>query len=63
MTPINGGEQMFAIAIFVVGAVIYASIFANVTSLLGKFDEKDRRLKEHLTAVEEFFKVHNTIPH
>ncbi len=55
--PENDAERMYGIFMFVVGAVVYASIFANVTSLLGKFDEAKNRFTDTVSSVAEFFRV------
>lgn len=62
ITPENDNERIFATFMFVVGAVIYASIFANVTSLISKFDEAATRYKDKVLAISEFFALHSHMP-
>ena len=45
ISPTNITEMTYGVLMFVVGAVVYASIFANVTSLMGKFDEANYLLQ------------------
>lgn len=61
--PVNDTERMYGIFMFVVGAVVYASIFANVTSLLGKFDEAKNKFTDSVSSVGEFFRVRAALVH
>ena len=45
------------ICVLVVGAAVYATVFANVTSLIGKLDAAGARKNSSLTAINEFFQV------
>jgi hypothetical protein len=57
IVPRNGRERVFVICVLVVGAAVYATVFANVTSLIGKLDAAGAKKNQSLTAINEFFSV------
>jgi hypothetical protein len=61
IVPRNERERVFVICILVVGAAVYATVFANVTSLIGKLDAAGARKNSSLTAINEFFQVRNGV--
>ena len=61
ISPTNITEMTYGVLMFVVGAVVYASIFANVTSLMGKFDEAKNRYTDSISSIAEFFRVRRSL--
>jgi hypothetical protein len=57
IVPRNNRERIFVICVLVVGAAVYATVFANVTSLIGKLDAAGAKKNQSLTAINEFFSV------
>lgn len=57
ITPLNDRERKFVLVVLVFGAAVYATVFANVTSLIGKLDAAGSRHNEKLSAINEFFLV------
>lgn len=59
IVPRNDDEVIFTVFLLVVGAVVYATVFANVTSLIADLDVSGARYKEKIRAVHEFFSLHD----
>ncbi len=57
IVPKNERERAFVVCVLVVGAAVYATVFANVTSLIGKLDAAGARKNSSLTAINEFFQA------
>jgi hypothetical protein len=53
----NESERIFTSFVLVLGAAIYAAVFATVTTLIGKLDQSGARYQSRLTTINEFFKV------
>mmetsp|Transcript_42657 Transcript_42657/g.109858 ORF Transcript_42657/g.109858 Transcript_42657/m.109858 type:complete len:993 (-) Transcript_42657:1305-4283(-) len=59
MSPQTNAERLYTMAVFVVGALIYATIFGSVAVLLQNFDRAGARYREKMEAISEFVNFYN----
>eukprot|EP00854_Cymbomonas_tetramitiformis_P011996 gene11996-14172_t len=58
ISPQTSRERICTIFVYVVGAVVYSSIFANVSMLLEKFDASGQRYRVKINAVNEMLRFY-----
>ncbi|XP_071794476.1 voltage-gated delayed rectifier potassium channel KCNH1-like isoform X2 [Asterias amurensis] len=54
----TGLEKLFTILMMVVGSLLYATIFGNVTTIFQQFTQNTARYHDMLNNVKEFMKLH-----
>ncbi|XP_038064905.1 potassium voltage-gated channel unc-103-like [Patiria miniata] len=62
VAPTTDVEKMFAICMMLVGSLMFACIFGNMTAIIERLYEGMARYHQQLTLVKEFVKFHN-VPH
>lgn len=54
ITPQTDAERIYTVVVFMIGTLIYATIFGSVAVLLQNFDRAGSRYRERMEAVAEF---------
>ncbi|XP_022099209.1 potassium voltage-gated channel unc-103-like [Acanthaster planci] len=62
VAPTTDVEKLFAICMMLVGSLMFACIFGNMTAIIERLYEGMARYHQQLTLVKEFVKFHN-VPH
>ncbi|XP_078001298.1 voltage-gated delayed rectifier potassium channel KCNH1-like [Glandiceps talaboti] len=58
VSPNTDGEKIFTIVMMVIGSLLYASIFGNVTTIFQQMTSNTARYHDMLNSVREFMKLH-----
>ncbi|XP_006814756.1 voltage-gated delayed rectifier potassium channel KCNH1-like [Saccoglossus kowalevskii] len=58
VSPNTDGEKIFTIVMMVIGSLLYASIFGNVTTIFQQMTQNTARYHDMLNSVREFMKLH-----
>uniref|UniRef100_A0A8C4QAM8 Uncharacterized protein n=1 Tax=Eptatretus burgeri TaxID=7764 RepID=A0A8C4QAM8_EPTBU len=58
IAPNTDGEKIFTIAMMMIGSLLYATIFGNVTTIFQQMSTNTNRYHEMLTSVRDFLRLH-----
>ncbi|TDH15570.1 hypothetical protein EPR50_G00010270 [Perca flavescens] len=58
IAPNTDGEKMFAVAMMMIGSLLYATIFGNVTTIFQQMYANTNRYHEMLNSVRDFLKLY-----
>ncbi|XP_069787305.1 potassium voltage-gated channel subfamily H member 1a [Narcine bancroftii] len=58
IAPTTDGEKIFAVAMMMVGSLLYATIFGNVTTIFQQMYANSNRYHEMLNCVRDFLKLY-----
>nr|QBP05212.1 potassium voltage-gated channel 10b [Petromyzon marinus] len=59
IAPNTDAEKMFAVAMMMIGSLLYATIFGNVTTIFQQMTASTNRYHEMLTSVRDFLRLHH----
>lgn len=59
--PVNNAvrENLYMLAVGLVGAILHAAIYGNITEVVRSFDSSGSRLTKRLATLHEFFAMHH----
>ncbi|KAJ8366130.1 hypothetical protein SKAU_G00149610 [Synaphobranchus kaupii] len=58
IAPTSDGEKIFAVAMMMIGSLLYATIFGNVTTIFQQMYANTNRYHEMLNSVRDFLKLY-----
>ncbi|KAJ8002190.1 hypothetical protein DPEC_G00177250 [Dallia pectoralis] len=58
IAPTTDGEKLFAVAMMMIGSLLYATIFGNVTTIFQQMYANTNRYHEMLNSVRDFLKLY-----
>ncbi|KAJ8246462.1 hypothetical protein GJAV_G00268100 [Gymnothorax javanicus] len=58
IAPTSNGEKIFAVAMMMIGSLLYATIFGNVTTIFQQMYANTNRYHEMLNSVRDFLKLY-----
>ncbi|XP_026767721.2 potassium voltage-gated channel subfamily H member 1a isoform X2 [Pangasianodon hypophthalmus] len=58
ISPTTDGEKIFAVAMMMIGSLLYATIFGNVTTIFQQMYANTNRYHEMLNSVRDFLKLY-----
>ncbi|EDO47123.1 predicted protein, partial [Nematostella vectensis] len=59
VAPNTNAEKLFAVAMMLVGALMYAAIFGNMTAIIQRLYTRTARYHKDLKVIKEFIRFHN----
>ena len=54
IVAVNAKERLYSFFVMILGCIMYAVIFGNVTALIARFDQRKNRQMQKMEAIEEF---------